>query len=134
MAEVRGIAAGASGWEARFGLLAAAVILSVIAACSKAPRDLDMMVWTHADWDPKQEQIDYDECYQHAKRAAYRKYHWRRTALSREIELPTGTMSPATIMLKLQAIGEDEKIAVLEIAEQCMGERGYKLLPINKAR
>ncbi|MBC7951013.1 MAG: hypothetical protein H7Z12_04210 [Rhodospirillaceae bacterium] len=107
--------------------------LVTVTACSTKPREMDMLVWSKVDWDPRQEQRDYGECYTHAKKAAYRKYHWRRTALSREVDEPTGAMTPAAIMIKLQDIAGDEKLATVEIAEQCMEARGYRLVPVNHA-
>jgi hypothetical protein len=135
--------AGAKGWAfclpgsgvARLPVLTGLVLAAavVMSACSTKPRETDMMVWTKPDWDPRQEQRDYADCYAHAKKAAYRKYHWRRAALSREVDEPTGAMSPGAIMAKLQDISADEKVATVDIAEQCMEGRGYKLVTVNKA-
>lgn len=120
------------GGLARF--LATLVIAAAMVACSTKPRDYDMLTWTKAGWDPRQEDRDYSQCYELAKAAAYRKFHWRRQALSREVDQPTGKMSPGAVMSRLQDIALDEKVATTDIAEECMISRGYELVPVDKAR
>lgn len=113
--------------------LALLCLALALAACSKKPRDLDLMVWSRPGWDPIQEQVDYAECYEHGRKAAYRKFHWRRTNLSKEVESDKPTMNPATIAYELNQIKAHEKAATLDIAEECMNGRGYELRLVNKA-
>jgi hypothetical protein len=115
---------------------AALALLAVwgLTACGQKYRDPDLYIWRKAGWDPRQEDRDYGECYERAKKAAYRKYYWRRTTLSREVDNPSAGMSPGTIMNMLQEIAEDEKLATVEIAEDCMNGKGYRLMPVNEWR
>lgn len=119
----------------RSALLVAILAVLAVVACTSPPRDLDMMVWSRTNWEPRQEQRDYAECFEHSRKAAYRKFHWRRVAVSREADNPTGTgtMSPSSILVRLQGIALDEKAATVEIAEACMQGRGYRMVPINEA-
>lgn len=117
----------------RMAMALAVLGVSVIVACTSPPRDLDMMVWSRANWDPKQEQRDYAECFEHGKRAAYRKYHWRRLAVSRDTQKSVDGLPAAGILARLRAIAVEEKAATAEIAEDCMEKLGYRLVPIQEA-
>lgn len=112
--------------------MAAMVVLAFLVDCG-GKRDMDLMGWSRPGWSPIDEDRDFGECDRQAAKAAYRKYHWRRQALSRDAEGPTPRYSPATLRDKLQDLSEDERRSRTEIAEECMNERGYKLVPINQA-
>lgn len=115
-----------------FRVVAVLLVAAVAAGCGMKKRDPDFYVWRKAGWDPKVEDTDYAACYERAKKSAYRKFYWRRSALSREVDNPTSGMTPGTIMNKLQEIAEDEKAATLGIVEDCMVELGYQYIPINQ--
>lgn len=124
------------GWSGRWRSLGAIRLVAtaaLLAACTSPPRDPDLMVWSRPGWDPGQEQLDHAECFESAKRVAYRNLHWKRLSVSREVEQVASIDPPAGVLSRLHAIAAEEKAMAASLAEQCMISRGYALVPIDKA-
>lgn len=127
------ISAAVRSWHGA-GSAAAVITALFLIGCDSRLRDPDFLVWDKPGWNPKQEDTDYAECQDFARKAAYRKFYWRRSAVSRDIEEGGDKASPAAIEFKLDRIIKDEKLAAIEIAAECMESRGYRLVTINKAK
>ncbi|MBF0155517.1 MAG: hypothetical protein HQL64_17420 [Magnetococcales bacterium] len=125
---------GVVPWNPALLAVLLVAVAGTVESCGPKPRDADSMVWSRADWDPRQEAQDIASCTTWGAKAAFRKHFWQRSAIAKEIENPTPSTDPGTLTDKLRVIAIKEKASAMELTEDCMNELGYKYVPINKAR
>ncbi|MFN3076204.1 MAG: hypothetical protein ABT940_04875 [Alphaproteobacteria bacterium] len=115
------------------GVFAGLIVAAILVSCGPRKRDPDTMVWSKANWDPRQEDQDYASCSRWGEKAAFRKHFWQRSSIAKEIENPTPTSDPGALTDRLRQIAVQEKVSAAELTEECMNELGYEFVPINRA-